>query len=895
MAACIHNTNKYLTALLLSFVLIACSEPSDEELFQQAQTYLGEGKVPEAIIKLKNVLQKNSDNYQARWLLGKTYFEQEAYAYAAKELELARQLGASKDLVLPLLAQSWLESGDFSKLLVLDTNSLTGEALAAVSAAKAHANIAKQNYSNAQKLIEQSLKINPKLSSALLARAKLTTLQPEIETDVAKHQLLDVLDVDPENATAWLTLADLEVERTEAEFAYSRALEAEPENIDARFKRGMIRIKQQKYAEAEKDAAILKKLAPKNPATYFLNGLLAYQKGNVKEAISLLELTQNEENLFPHALLYLAYSHYRQGNQNITIEYLHRYMEVVPGTVPGRKLLAAIFVKSGQSSEAEKVIKPVVDFKPEDIDAANILGEAMLRQGKIKEANKLLSKIVDLKPNSAAAKTRYAAALLVANSYDASIELLQAALQIDPNFKQGHILLVFAYTSQGDYQSALRAGNIFQTRHPQNPIPYNLIGYTYIQAGQAENGQTAFKAAWKLSPGDPTAGQALADLAIQDKQLDLAHNYYAAILQHHPDHLPVLLRLAALANLQGQAKTMVKYLQDAIEKHPKSIQPKISLSRYYLSQGKPERVPSILGEIIQDIDAPAEVLGVYGQSLLARKHFTEAARVYKNQIALQPDSAQAHYDLGLAYRGLNKNEKMKNHFKQTLALQPSYIPPRLGLVEASLLEGNTELAQHHLAYLTEAAPDNIDVLLLKAANERLKPDQKAALAYIERAYKLAPNTRTLLALSQQLRLVGELPRMQQLQENWAKVHPDDMANKMSLAGYYVERGLNDSAIPHYESALQAEPDNFVALNNLAWLKKDHDTRTALKYAERAVKLQPKSAPALDTYASVLLTDKQLDKARQAIDQALAIDDPNTFYPLSQRPHICCQRKQGSSS
>jgi Tfp pilus assembly protein PilF len=69
--------------------------------------------------------------------------------------------------------------------------------------------------------------------------------------------------------------------------------------------------------------------------------------------------------------------------------------------------------------------------------------------------------------------------------------------------------------------------------------------------------------------------------------------------------------------------------------------------------------------------------------------------------------------------------------------------------------------------------------------------------------------------------------------------------------------------------LKVEPDNIVALNNLAWHLIKENPKQALGYAKRAVELSPESSSILDTLAMAQLKNDDIAEARQSIDRALA--------------------------
>jgi Tfp pilus assembly protein PilF len=93
------------------------------------------------------------------------------------------------------------------------------------------------------------------------------------------------------------------------------------------------------------------------------------------------------------------------------------------------------------------------------------------------------------------------------------------------------------------------------------------------------------------------------------------------------------------------------------------------------------------------------------------------------------------------------------------------------------------------------------------------------------------------------------------------------------------KGDEDKAADQYAKVLEAQNDNTLALNNLAWLWRDKKPEIALKYAEQAAEQSKDSPLALDTLAVVLLKNNEPAKAQRTIDRALekSPDNPSIKY------------------
>jgi Zn-dependent protease with chaperone function len=123
----------------------------------------------------------------------------------------------------------------------------------------------------------------------------------------------------------------------------------------------------------------------------------------------------------------------------------------------------------------------------------------------------------------------------------------------------------------------------------------------------------------------------------------------------------------------------------------------------------------------------------------------------------------------------------------------------------------------------------------------------------------------------------------------ARRHPDNARVNLALGDTYLRLNILEEAIVAYEKALDLEPNNPIANNNLAWILATRENATpeekarALSLAATAARLSPASF-ILDTLAEVLYLNGRSDLAVQAIDQAIERLQPNEKkeYYLKQR-------------
>jgi tetratricopeptide (TPR) repeat protein len=81
-----------------------------------------------------------------------------------------------------------------------------------------------------------------------------------------------------------------------------------------------------------------------------------------------------------------------------------------------------------------------------------------------------------------------------------------------------------------------------------------------------------------------------------------------------------------------------------------------------------------------------------------------------------------------------------------------------------------------------------------------------------------------------------------------------------------------TAIEQYETALTMNENNFIALNNLAYLLTEKgDLAKAEPLAKRAFDLKPNNPPTVDTYAQILAKQGKLDEAISTYNRVMNDD------------------------
>lgn len=869
---------------LVAFTLIcvvACDSATSEDHTANAEQFLAKGEYRAAMIELKNALQKDGESARARWLLGELQLNLGDAAAAEKELSRAASLGWPASETTPKLARAMLAMGKYEEVLELDATDLEPGARASVLAAQSLSKLAEGDTEAATRLSERALQEAPENIDAQLAQARLMLLDGRLKQSLAASEL--ILVNHPKSQRAWSLKADALVEKnelTEAISAYDQAIKLPSANISERLKRGLVHMRLQDTAAAQEDADALLKIAPQYPGSHYLQGLIHFQNKDYGKSIESLTQIDTTFGAFPMALFYLGNAHFLENNLDQAALSAGRFVNTNPGNVAGRKLLATIHLQQGKLESVQELLQPVIDHIPDDVGALNLMANALIRSGETDQGITMLETIARLQPDSPAAQVRLGAGLLMGGEEGKAQQHIETALALDPEFQQADILLVMNHMQSGDLESAINAAKAYQKRQPDEITPHNLLGRVYLVENRPEEAREAFRIALELDAGDPSANHQLAQIALQEDDTATARAHYETTLKHYPELLAAQLQLASLDLQQGNEDEMVSRLEQAIATHPTQLEPRLVLARYYLDKGKPAQVtPTFTG--LDDIRMKSpQVLQLTALAQLAQSQHSDALYTFDELVDATPESANFHYLLGVAAAGTGDEKRAEAAWRRALELEEDFPPAMLALARAELeRDENEDEHSEYVEKLIALAPDSPEVLQLAAATAERQGDLKAAVGFASAAFETAPSSRTVSMLSVFMTAVGQKSAARQLLENWLEENPEDVTVRMVLANDQQISNDVKGAMQQYDEVLRLNPENPIALNNMAWYLQDEDLDKALDYARKAHSLAPESPEMLDTLG--VLEHRNGDSRRGAryIERALALapDNPSILY------------------
>jgi tetratricopeptide (TPR) repeat protein len=158
--------------------------------------------------------------------------------------------------------------------------------------------------------------------------------------------------------------------------------------------------------------------------------------------------------------------------------------------------------------------------------------------------------------------------------------------------------------------------------------------------------------------------------------------------------------------------------------------------------------------------------------------------------------------------------------------------------------------------------------VLEGDVEASRKNLKGALAAYQAGLKKAnPQEASTRACTTHGRL-GQAAEAEQFAQRWMAEHPQDAVFPFYLADRALAEKDLATAEARYRKVIELQPNNALALNNVAWLLVQQAKPGAVEFAEKANKLLPGRPPLMDTLATALAAEKQLPRALELQKQAV---------------------------
>lgn len=859
---------------IIAGILVACSENrTPESLLQDAQASIAKNDLAAASIQLKNALQINPNLASARLELGMISFKLRDYPTAARDLDKALELGASKDEVVPALAVVMLEMGKPQDMTSRFSSVRLGDAKAQarLDAVLGRSALVAGNIDRAGQYFDGALGVLPDEPMAVVGKARILASKNQLND--AQVLLKPLLNDSAQSADAWLLefeILGVQGNREGALAALRKAYAARPEDLRSRLVVISMLASEHRLDEARSELAALRKIAPKALEGDYLNGLILLMEGKPAEARTSIDKVLSKSPDHIPTIWLAATAAYELKSYAQAEQYAEKLIARGADSIAVRRILITSYLRTGRIVKAQQVLEPLMKTRTTNPTVMSLAAQVQLASGDEKGALKYFEAAAANQPDDQGAQARVGIVRLVAGDYDGGVRALEEVARANDDTR-ADVLLVLAHLKNRNADAALDAVDALEKKKPGSPVAGNLRGSAYLLKKDFPAARRAFEAVLSTNPTYFTSAAALARLDLIDGKPEEAAKRFESILAHDANHSDAMVALAGIKarSPDGQPEAQ-RLLERAVKIHPDSVQALTALVGLHLVRKEQDKAIAVAQASIAANPENPSMLELLASTQTAVGAHAAAIQSWQKVVDLSPNRAAALSKLGIAQAAAGKSAEAEQSLRKSLQIQPNAIDVEAALAGVYRDRKATGDALRIARDIQKKHPASPIGFLIEGDIFFANDNRQGVVEAFRQAFNRERSAAILVRLLAALDLTGKESESSKLAADWSASHPKDVTVLSYRADLALAQGRFSQAKVLYESLVAIAPDNAVVLNNLAWVLWKEGSQAALGYVERAFRLDPQNANVLDTYGVILIESGKVKEGLEIMRKANAI-------------------------
>ena len=436
---------------------------------------------------------------------------------------------------------------------------------------------------------------------------------------------------------------------------------------------------------------------------------------------------------------------------------------------------------------------------------------------------------------------------------------------------------------------------------------YNTLGVLFAQADSLNCAVPAFRSALKLEPQNWEAHYNLALALLKTGDRAGAKQELEAAVRYKPDSVSSHFALGSLLQSNNKLDEAAEEFKTALKIDAQFVPASLKLSQVLTSQGKLAAAISCLEDALKQsppADQEEALQASLGLAYAESGDPKKGLETLTSLVAKQPDSADAHFSLGLLYGKSSQpadQDAALAQFKESLRLDPGLEPSRLALGRLLLSRGDCSDSMLALQMYTKHKPRDPEGFHAQGVSYKCLGRANDAIESLRQAERLDPNNAQIhydlgVMLAQAARTADAIQELKVAE----RIDPKDQETHHQLALLLEKAGNKESA--RAEAAkfktLSGQQDGNAAAGKLNAEANQYllagNASAAVKSYRRALELNPKDAKL--HYNLSLALDRAGDRAaeRKELEQAVELD-PNLAVAHNQLGLLALQQGQLTAS
>jgi tetratricopeptide (TPR) repeat protein len=429
--------------------------------------------------------------------------------------------------------------------------------------------------------------------------------------------------------------------------------------------------------EAESTVDEILKTEKRHVGASLLKGRFHLARQEFKDAVERFDfvIRENPRNAVAHHFRALANS--GKGEDKLARQDLVKAVELDPGLLDARLILAGVYLREGNQDQAGRQIDAALEMAPRDVRVLMLHGGRKALRGDTRAAEQIYSEITQINPGYAPAYVQLGLAQNSMGKRQEALASFNKALELDPMQTDALALVVGRHVQDKKYDEALKACE--RQRKEVEGAPEALAriqvleGDIFLAKQDTLSAEASFRKAIQTNPNLAAPYLALAQIYVREKRFDQAIAEYESILEKNPKYLAGYVSIGSIYDLKGERETAETYYRKALE-----IKRDFGPAANNLAWNLAERGRNIDEALTYAQTAKAQmpdsaaVMDTLGWIYYLKGSYLNAIAEFQDSLARDPSNANINYHMGMAQYKNNDKIKAREFLQKALQLDPDF-------------------------------------------------------------------------------------------------------------------------------------------------------------------------------------------------------------------------------
>lgn len=665
-------------------------------------------------------------------------------------------------------------------------------------------------------------------------RLGLTSLQVGAYGDAAAN-LHKAFTLAPENTDAGAKLAEIYMLAvatdpkkarsgyiTEIQDVADRLLKRDPRSYDGLRLSAYLSAQEGKLDESLARYKLANEVKPDQPEAAMPWAMMLFQNHQDKEGERLLTDFMAKRKDFPgsYDMLYNLYARDHRAEDGERI--LRAKADAIPDHPEYRVQLAAHYFVNQRRADMDRELN-TVSTAGKDGQGHLLVGDFFLNLKEYDRAQKEFDAGVQQGgKNKSAFQMRIVQLYAIQQKFPEATALADHIVKDDPKNNDAIGMRAALQVNSGDLTKIDAAISDLKTivqRNPGNAFMHYELGRAYLRKAEKTN---------------------KADL------VELGRIELETTVKDRPDFAPAKLILAQLQVQKQEFGKAVVTTEEVINSNPANMQAHLIRAVAWAHQKEYAKARNALQSMLKASPTQQDARFQLGEVYRMEGNYKDAEATFREFRKMSPGDPRAWAGLAQTFADSRRYKEAEAFLKDEVAADPKKEAARLKLGEIYKLDNQYDAAIEQYKILLKDHPQSSDLHAAIADALHKKGDKQASIDYFRKSVELNPTA------------------------------PGPMT---ALAMVLEEYDQGPEARGLYEKILKVEPNNAIALNNLAFIKAEDgsDIDGALTMATKAKQQEPHVDTISDTLGTIYIKKNLSDDAIRIFTELCRKDPDNAMF------------------